>query len=309
VRCIAGIGTYIAGQYSNTQNQGFFASLKISWAENMDSMFGTSFVEHVVAGYKFLLQYYAPGDKIYIFGFSRGAYTARFLSEMIDNIGLLSRGNEEMVQFAWNTFSDYQRLSANANAAKGVFNLNHQSGVGGTQAPDSINVADENQRKGASTAHGAGRGLPNMRPKPRTQEDAKAYMEIFSSTFCRPGVRIYFLGLFDCVNSVSSFDITKKSSPYLPSAPARHIRHAVSIGERRSKFRPALFLIDDMSKVESLKEVWFSGNHGDCGGGWWLERLGQKTSKYLLSDIPLRWMLEEVRQLDEKENVSAVTSF
>jgi hypothetical protein len=73
-------------------------------------MFGGSFVHHVLGGYQFLLSFYAPGDKIYIFGFSRGAYTARFLSEMIDNIGLLSRGNEEMIRFAWDTFSDYQRL-------------------------------------------------------------------------------------------------------------------------------------------------------------------------------------------------------
>ena len=34
---------------------------------------------------------------IYIFGFSRGSYIARFLAEMLDYIGLLEAGNEEMV--------------------------------------------------------------------------------------------------------------------------------------------------------------------------------------------------------------------
>ena len=34
---------------------------------------------------------------IYFFGFSRGAYIARFLAEMLDYVGLLSAGNEEMV--------------------------------------------------------------------------------------------------------------------------------------------------------------------------------------------------------------------
>jgi uncharacterized protein (DUF2235 family) len=41
------------------------------------------------------------GDDIYLFGFSRGAYTARFLAEMLDHIGLLSSGNEDIQSFAW----------------------------------------------------------------------------------------------------------------------------------------------------------------------------------------------------------------
>lgn len=39
---------------------------------------------------QFLMRYYSPGDNIYLFGFSRGAYTARFLAEMLDHVGLLS---------------------------------------------------------------------------------------------------------------------------------------------------------------------------------------------------------------------------
>lgn len=42
-----------------------------------DSAVGTSFDEHVVGGYRFLMRFYSPGDEIYIFGFSRGAYIAR----------------------------------------------------------------------------------------------------------------------------------------------------------------------------------------------------------------------------------------
>lgn len=42
------------------------------------------------------MRYYNPGDDIFFFGFSRGAYTARFLAEMLDHVGLLSAGNEEM---------------------------------------------------------------------------------------------------------------------------------------------------------------------------------------------------------------------
>jgi uncharacterized protein (DUF2235 family) len=43
-----------------------------------------------MGGYKFLMRYYLPGDDIFLFGFSCGAYTARFLVEMLDHVGLLS---------------------------------------------------------------------------------------------------------------------------------------------------------------------------------------------------------------------------
>ncbi|KAF1998033.1 hypothetical protein P154DRAFT_622018 [Amniculicola lignicola CBS 123094] len=69
---------------------------------------GTSLPDHVMGGYKFLMRYYLPGDDIYLFGFSRGAYTARFLAEMLDHVGLLSAGNEEMCNFAWKTFQKWQ---------------------------------------------------------------------------------------------------------------------------------------------------------------------------------------------------------
>jgi hypothetical protein len=44
------------------------------------------------------------GDRIYIFGFSRGAYTARVLAAMLYKVGLLGKGNEELIPFAWDIF-------------------------------------------------------------------------------------------------------------------------------------------------------------------------------------------------------------
>jgi uncharacterized protein (DUF2235 family) len=77
-------------------------------AKTKDQAFGSSLADHVMAGYKFLMRFYSPEDDIYIFGFSRGAYTAKFLAEMLDHIGLLSAGNEELQSFAWKTFSKWQ---------------------------------------------------------------------------------------------------------------------------------------------------------------------------------------------------------
>jgi uncharacterized protein (DUF2235 family) len=44
---------------------------------------------------------------LYFFGFSRGAYTTRFLAELIDHIGLLAAENEELVRFAWKTYAKW----------------------------------------------------------------------------------------------------------------------------------------------------------------------------------------------------------
>jgi uncharacterized protein (DUF2235 family) len=103
-----GIGTYVG---SGTLSQiGTIERLQNWYYKTKDSAVGTSFDQHVVGGYKFLMRYYEPGDDIYMFGFSRGSYTAKFLSEMIDWVGLITHGNEEMVQFAWRTFSKWKSM-------------------------------------------------------------------------------------------------------------------------------------------------------------------------------------------------------
>jgi uncharacterized protein (DUF2235 family) len=66
--------------------------------------------EHVSDAYRFLMRYYEEGDRIYIFGFSRGAYTARVLAAMLYKVGLLSKGNEELVPFAWEMFTHKSSL-------------------------------------------------------------------------------------------------------------------------------------------------------------------------------------------------------
>jgi uncharacterized protein (DUF2235 family) len=108
-----GIGTYVTT--ASLSSTGTIERLKNWYSKAKDSAIGTSFDQHVVGGYKFLMQYYSPGDNIYMFGFSRGSYTARFLAEMIDWIGLITFGNDEMIQFAWRTFSEWKQLDSSMN--------------------------------------------------------------------------------------------------------------------------------------------------------------------------------------------------
>ncbi|KAI0431173.1 hypothetical protein F5Y09DRAFT_355240 [Xylaria sp. FL1042] len=101
-----GIGTYIVSTSLSHTSLG--ARIRSWYLKAKDSAIGSSFDQHVVGGYRFLMRFYNPGDEIYFFGFSRGAYVARFLAEMLDYVGLLSHGNEEMVIFAWKAFSQWQ---------------------------------------------------------------------------------------------------------------------------------------------------------------------------------------------------------
>ncbi|KAK4120586.1 hypothetical protein N657DRAFT_624682 [Parathielavia appendiculata] len=189
-----GIGTYVVS--NRLSHTGTVARIKSWYQKAKDSAIGSSFDQHVVGGYRFLMRFYNPGDEIYIFGFSRGAYIARFLAEMLDYVGLLSHGNEEMVRFAWKAFSNWQ------------------------------------SRQGDKTPEGI-----------KKKKEMYAFMKGFRETFSRPVRRIRFLGLFDTVNSVPRFEtawMQRSRFPYTARTSAKIIRHAVSIDERRAKFRQDL---------------------------------------------------------------------
>jgi uncharacterized protein (DUF2235 family) len=59
--------------------------------------FGYGLSDNVIEGYRWLCAVWQPGDDIYLFGFSRGAYTARSLGGMIRKCGLLRRGADGSV--------------------------------------------------------------------------------------------------------------------------------------------------------------------------------------------------------------------
>ncbi|KAK7937987.1 uncharacterized protein PG986_014855 [Apiospora aurea] len=111
------IGTYVVS--SSLTHTSAAARIRSWYLKMKDSAVGSSFDQHVVGGYRFLMRFYSPGDEIYFFGFSRGAYVARFLAEMLDYVGLLSHGNEEMVVFAWKAFSRWQARRTE-NSEEGV---------------------------------------------------------------------------------------------------------------------------------------------------------------------------------------------
>jgi len=86
-----------------------------------DKLFATSLEHNVKSAYLFLMNHYEEGDKIYLFGFSRGAYTVRKLSGMIHLFGLLHKGNEDNLKYALEIYHKRKKLFHLANSFKVKF--------------------------------------------------------------------------------------------------------------------------------------------------------------------------------------------
>src|SRR3984957_9577982 len=57
---------------------------------------GAGLIARIVRGYTFISRNYLPGDRIFIIGFSRGAYTARALAGLIATKGLLDATKSDL---------------------------------------------------------------------------------------------------------------------------------------------------------------------------------------------------------------------
>ena len=72
-----------------------------NWLEKQLMMAsGRSITQSVQKAYKYLMDYYEPDDKIFLFGYSRGAHTVRELASLIQGCGLLTKGSENLIPYA-----------------------------------------------------------------------------------------------------------------------------------------------------------------------------------------------------------------
>jgi uncharacterized protein (DUF2235 family) len=82
------------------------------WFSRMSGLaFGSGLRTNVAEAYMFLMQHWQPGDEIYVFGFSRGAYTARALVGMLNRPGLLRPGSENLVPYAVREYASNKTFS------------------------------------------------------------------------------------------------------------------------------------------------------------------------------------------------------
>ena len=65
---------------------------------------GAGLDDNVLDAYRFLCRAYRPGDRIFLFGFSRGAYTARVVAGLVHMVGLLPPDQVSLAEQAFNAY-------------------------------------------------------------------------------------------------------------------------------------------------------------------------------------------------------------
>ena len=69
-----------------------------------DGATGTGISDNILKAYRFVIQNYEPGDELFLFGFSRGAFTVRSLSGLIRNSGILKTENLDQINRAYSIY-------------------------------------------------------------------------------------------------------------------------------------------------------------------------------------------------------------
>jgi len=235
--------------------------------------------DNVLAAYDFLARNYQHGDQVYLFGFSRGAYTVRVLAGLIHKIGLIT---PEQINLAGSGLIAYKQFSSD-EAPK--LRARFKSAVEVAAGEDAVQTAFDN---------------------------AAQFARITSSRW--PTIR--FVGVWDTVASVI---VPRADRFYWPSLEelaftlvnpsVQTFRQAISIDERRCMFRlkkwddPQTYkhnrFNDAHAEPQDILQVWFAGVHADIGGGYPEKESG-------LSKYPLLWMIDEATKCGLQVNQATV---
>ena len=91
-----------------------------AWTRIKGLAFGAGLLDNVADAYRYLMDTYADGDQIYLFGFSRGAYTARVLGGVLHMFGLLCPGNQGHLPYVMRMYAARRRNAGRHTPTAGV---------------------------------------------------------------------------------------------------------------------------------------------------------------------------------------------
>ncbi|MCG6907438.1 MAG: DUF2235 domain-containing protein [Desulfobacteraceae bacterium] len=245
--------------------------------------FGWGLSRNVRDLYAFLCRHYQPGDQIYTFGFSRGAFTARTLAGMILQCGVLDPDREVP-----------DTNPATRRTVKHRIATDHGLRIGVRLAYRSYRRRYPGKTRWAPIVRLARWIRDRILGEGRSREP-----DAFRQEFARDEkTRIQCVGVWDTVDAVGmpidelSVVIDKFFYPHrFPdqqlSDDVVKALHAVAIDDERHTFHPVLWDEQSVSRPDQIKQVWFSGMHSDVGGGYPDDDLAH---------VPLAWMIEEVQR-------------
>jgi uncharacterized protein (DUF2235 family) len=92
------------GTKSSLEPPGYLGTLSQKLKNWHAFAFGYGMISNLANAYSFLMDTYRPGDRIFLVGFSRGAFTVRALSSLIHEFGLLDRGCHALITYMLHLF-------------------------------------------------------------------------------------------------------------------------------------------------------------------------------------------------------------
>ncbi|NUR11083.1 MAG: DUF2235 domain-containing protein [Bradyrhizobium sp.] len=238
----------------------------------LDGATGFGVPSNVRKLYRFLCWNWRSGDEIYIFGFSRGAFTARTLAALIASQGLVPAEIDKVAV-------SHAEMKRNAMAAWRAYRRNT---VPLRKSLPTIWIARLIRDVLLYFYHLIFRHRP--------------YAEVCAAMNGRKDIDIEFLGLFDTVEAFgvpieelrvaidwAIWPISFRN--HRPSRKVKHICHALALDDERTTFHPLRIDQRNLPEGQVVKEVWFTGVHSDIGGGY---------PESTLSFVPLVWMTEQL---------------
>lgn len=227
--------------------------------------------KNVKEAYRFLVEHYDDGkrddgnhqdaDRIYLLGFSRGAYTVRVLAGFIHAVGLIDPINLNLLDYAYRAY-------------KGVSDSKGEPQPDGSKDPKNNPFAEIRLYE---------RFLRPKRPAIRC-------IGVFDTVGS-----VIEMGRFGPRLRSHAYTKNNRSVESIRHAVAIDERRTMfqpilwSAGEEYwgGPFKPK------SPKLQDLKEVWFSGVHADVGGGY-------PEQRSQLAKIPLHWMITETKKMGLK---------
>ena len=82
--------------------------------------FGWGLQQNIEDAYEYLMNHFEDGDRLFLFGFSRGAYTVRALGGMLHKCGLLQKGSKNLIPYASKIYNTLENETI-ANGFKDTF--------------------------------------------------------------------------------------------------------------------------------------------------------------------------------------------
>ena len=222
--------------------------------------FGWGLKRNVIELYKFLCRNYeaqeneAESDRIYLFGFSRGAFTVRVLAGLIDRCGLYTdfESERDLHDTAHDNFAIYREKYRRCQLARLFPHIRNRPLI---KNPSRLDTA--------------------VRPR-------IAFMGVWD-TVDAYGMPVDELAeLWDCFIYPVRFRDRRLSDSVLKAC------HALSIDDERHTYHPVLWDEAKESDPERIEQVWFPGVHRDVGGGYPNHDLSLVSLDWMISKVEAR---------------------